>query len=106
MQKIKTDPLGLDTDTIILIGEKIVRRHMYLGPGSPLNNVLIADLNSRISIAKQKHEEGLKYKKLMEDAWRDRDNYLGTKDKSVKFTILAIINKLKEENLNINDWGF
>lgn len=106
MQKIKTDPLGLDTETIILIGEKIVRRHMHLGPGSPLNNVLIADLNSRISVAKQKHEEGLKYKKLMEDAWRNRDNYLGTKDKSVKFTILAIINKLKEENLNIHDWGF
>jgi hypothetical protein len=48
----------------------------------------------------------VKYKKLMEDAWRDRDHYLGKHDKGVQYTLNAIGNILKEENVNLQDWGF
>lgn len=101
LKHIKPDP-----EALISIGEKIIHRHIHLGSGSPLDNILIADLNSRISRAKQKHEEGMKYKKLMEHAWRDRDYYLGNEEKGVMLTLRAIYNKLKEENLNANNWGF
>lgn len=106
MQKMKIDVPEPNSETIILIGETIVYRHSMLGPDSPLNNAVIADLNSRISRAKQKHAEGAKYKKLMEDAWRDRDHFLGSDEKDVFSTLKAIANKLKEKNLNINEWGF
>jgi hypothetical protein len=59
-------------EKIIEIGEKIIRRHISLGPKSPVNNIVIADLHSRISSAKAKHEEAVKYKKLMETALSDR----------------------------------
>lgn len=106
MEKIKIDLLHADTDTVIVIGEKIVKQHTSLGSKSPVNNIVIADLNSRISNAKQKHEEAMKYKKLMEDALRDRDHYLGTKDKGVNYILMAISNILKEQNLHLDEWGF
>ena len=104
MEKLKH--IKPDAEAIISIGEKIIDRHMHLGPESPLSNILIADLNSRISQAKQKHEEGTKYKKLMEDALRDRDHHLGNEEKGVMLTLESIYNKLKEENINANNWGF
>lgn len=106
MEKTKIDLLRADTETIILIGEKIVKQHTSLGSKSPVNNVVVADLNSRITNAKQKHEEAMKYKKLMEDSLRDRDHYLGTKDKGVNFILMAISNILKEENVHLDEWGF
>jgi len=106
MEKIKIDLLHADTETIISIGQKIVQRHMSLGASSPISTIVVADLNSRISSAREKHEEGAKYKKLMEDAWRDRDHYLGKHDKGVQYTLNAIGNILKEENVNLQDWGF
>jgi hypothetical protein len=101
----KQDIDSTDTESIIVAGEKIIQRHTAMGPASPLNNLLIADLNSRISIARLKHDEGMKYKKLMEDAWRDRDHYLGAKDRSVQFTLQAIVNILRQENCNLGEWG-
>lgn len=100
------DLFQTDTETIISIGEKIIQRHTSLGALSPLNNILVADLNARISGAKQKHDEGMKYKKLMEDAWQDRDRFLGSPDKGVKYTLESISATLKDGNLAMDDWGF
>lgn len=95
-----------DTESVITIAERIIYQHMTLGPASPLKNLVIADLNSRISIARQKHDEGMKYKKLMEEAWRDRNHYLGSSDKSVQCTLHAIMNILRQENCSMGEWGF
>ncbi|MBT1704695.1 hypothetical protein [Chryseosolibacter indicus] len=95
-----------EAKTIICIGEKIINLHTNLGPKSPINNVMIADLNSKISIARQKHEEGEKYKKLMEDAWRERDLCLKKKEKGVIEMLRSIKNMLLGENRSISDWGF
>jgi hypothetical protein len=97
--------LPVDPEKIISIGEKIIQQHTGLGADSPLSNGAIADLNSRISRAREKHEEGMKYKKLMEDALRDRDQYLGSEEKGVMTTLRSIHNTLKERNLKITDWG-
>jgi hypothetical protein len=104
MEKVKL--VAGDIQAIISIGEKIIHQHTQLGAGSPLNSALIADLNSRISRAKEKHEEGVKYKKLMEDAWKERDHYLGNEDKGVLITMESIFGILTEQSVNMNSWGF
>ena len=102
----KNDILQTDIETIISIGEKIIQYHTLLGVKSPLNNVVIADFNAKISIAKHKHEEGVKYKKLMEEAWRERDYYyLGIQDKSIKNTLMTISTILRKDNWNTAEWG-
>jgi hypothetical protein len=106
MEKTKIDLFQADTETIIAIGEKIIQRHTALGPLSPLSNIVVADLNARISSAKQKHAEGMKYKRLMEDAWQDRDRFLGSPDKGVKYTLEAIGATIKDGNLSMDEWGF
>ena len=106
MEKLKLDLFQADTETIIALGEKIILRHTSLGPKSPLSNIVVADLNARISMAKQKHEEGVKYKRLMEDAWLDRDRFLGNPDKGVQYTLEAIGTLIKEGNLAMDEWGF
>jgi hypothetical protein len=93
------------SEKIIAIGEKIIHQHTSLGPYSPINNVVIADLHSRISSAKAKHDEAMKYKKLMEAALNERDYFLGSHDKSVAYTLTAIANILSSENQVLNDWG-
>jgi hypothetical protein len=101
----KVPAFEADPEKIILIGEKIIHQHISLGPDSPLSNGAIADLNSRISRAREKHEEGMKYKRLMENAWQDRDLYLGSEEKGVISTLKSIHHSLKEHNLKISDWG-
>ena len=95
-----------DVHSIILIGEKIIQKHTALGPSSPLKCMLIADLHSRISAARQKHDEGEKYRRLMEDAWRDRDRFLGIKEKNVQYSLQAIASILDGEKCDMRDWGF
>lgn len=94
-----------DVQAIIRMGEKIVQKHTALGPASPLKNMLIADLNSRITTARQKHDEGEKYKRLMEEAWQERDYYLGIKEKNVQYTLKAIASILTGERQNLREWG-
>jgi hypothetical protein len=64
-------------DALIQITEKIIHRHQEIGPSSPLNPGQIADLNYKINHARVKHNEGLKYQRLMENAWAERDRFLG-----------------------------
>jgi hypothetical protein len=104
MEKVKL--VAGDVQAIISIGEKIIHQHTQLGASSPLNSALIADLNSRISRVKEKHEEGTKYKKLMEDAWKERDQYLGNEDKGVLLTLESIVGILSDQSANMNNWGF
>jgi hypothetical protein len=105
MKKNNLSFLQADAETMILIGEKIIQRHTALGPKSPLSNAVIADLNFRISSAKLKHEEAMKLKRMMEDAIKDRDHYMGSNDKGVVYTLMAISNILEEGNVHMDDWG-
>ena len=104
MGKAKIDMVNIDIEKLLSIGEKIIHRHSILGPESPLQNGVVADLNARISGAREKHSEVTKYKKLMEDALRDRDYFLGGKDKGVYLTLTALINILDRENYNLDEW--
>jgi hypothetical protein len=104
MDNTKIDILNIETGKLISIAEKIIQKHGELGSESPLQQVVIADLNARISHARQKHDEVMKYERLMEEARVLRDHYLGVKDKSVQLTLTAIINILKKENRDLSTW--
>jgi hypothetical protein len=105
MKKNNLSFLEADPETMILIGEKIIQRHSSLGPKSPLSNAVIADLNFRISSAKLKHEEAMKLKRMMEAALKDRDHYMGSTDKGVVYTLMAINNILEEGGMSMDEWG-
>lgn len=101
-----------DASTLIEITEKIIARHQEIGPESPLNPGQIADLNYKINHAKAKHAEGLKYKRLMENAWAERDLFLRTEKGSSGFvnatvqdlcTLLKDI--FKEDREELDKWG-
>jgi hypothetical protein len=70
--------LSADPGQLIRLAEKIIEEHINKGAGSTLKANHIADLNYKLKLAKDKHEEGLKYKRLMEDAWQERDQFLGS----------------------------
>lgn len=104
--KAKGDLLPDDAEAIISLCEKIIDQHQNLGPASPLGMNVIASISLRSSSAKEKHNEGMKYKKLMESAWRERDQYLVSGDKDLVSDLRAIYNSLKEQNLDVTGWGF
>jgi len=64
-------------EELISLAEKIVACHQQKGSESPLKVQMIADLSYKCAQAKIRHEEGMKYKRLMEDALDERDQYLG-----------------------------
>jgi hypothetical protein len=72
--------LSADPDQLIRLAEKIIEEHINKGAYSTLKANHIADLNYKLKCAKDKHEEGLKYKRLMENAWLERDQFLGAGD--------------------------
>jgi hypothetical protein len=72
--------LSSDPGQLIRLAEKIIEEHVNKGAGSTLKANHIADLNYKLKCARDKHEEGLKYKRLMENAWMERDQFLGVGD--------------------------
>lgn len=102
----KDNVFAEDAEEIISICEKIIDQHVNLGPASPLGMNVVASLSTRTSSAKGKHHEGLKYKKLMETAFRERDHFLVNGDKAIMSDLKAIYNQLKEQDLDIDSWGF
>lgn len=98
------DILNIDAEKLISVAEKIIKRHMEMGVGSPLQNVVIADLHSRISHAREKHDEVQKYQRLLDEARQSRDYYLGVQNKSVQLTLKAIISILQKNKGDLKTW--
>ncbi len=103
----------LQADELIKLAEKIIECHILSGYNSPIKADQIAVINYKAGYAKSKHEEGVKYKKLMDEAWAERDFVLGLLEgssKGLKFTLAQlqyVLEKFyegkKEELLK---WGF
>jgi hypothetical protein len=69
--------LPADPDQLMHLAQQIIDQHVKKGVQSPHQANHVADLSYKLKYVKDKHDEGLKYKKLMEEAWTDRDHYLG-----------------------------
>jgi hypothetical protein len=107
--------LAIPTKAEELIGlaETILSCHQKKGAESPLKVQMIADLNYKCAQAKLRHEEGMKYKRLMEDALDERDQYLGfntplpgvTSITSVVSFMAEILESTQQKD-ELKKWGF
>jgi hypothetical protein len=86
--------LPADPDDLLQLAQKIIDQHVKKGPYSSLHANQVADLNYKLKCARDKHEEGQKYKKLMEAAWLERDHFLGFGGSST-FGLMQIISQMK-----------
>jgi hypothetical protein len=100
-------------EDLITLAEKILNCHQKKGAGSPLKMQIIADLNYKCAQAKIKHEEGIKYQKLMDQALDERDQYLGLKASTAGVTsitnvvsFLAEILETTQRKEELIEWGF
>jgi hypothetical protein len=98
-----------DADALIILALKIIERHAQSGTDSPLKANQVADLNYRVNIVREKHEQGLKYKKLLDACWIERDYFIGTKDGGMIHSLLKIIQSLNEsypkDKAELSKWG-
>jgi hypothetical protein len=90
-------------EALISLAEKIIQQHAIEGPSSPVKPQIIADLNYRVSSAKVRHDQGLKYERLMREAFAERDFLLskqnstsGKDDRDVKSIIETVIQLLQQ----------
>jgi uncharacterized protein (DUF2267 family) len=114
-----TDPFTIPerAEALILLAEKIIQQHSAEGPQSPVKPQIIADLNYRVSSAKLRHDQGLKYERLMREAFAERDFLLskqnsatGKDDRDVKNIIEMVIQLLQQHYSDKQEsfvsWGF
>ena len=102
-----------NAEELIVLAEKILTCHQLKGAESPLKVQMIADLSYKCAQAKIHHEERMKYKRLMDDALEERDQFLGLKTPlsgttSITSTIsfLAEILETTQRKEELNEWGF
>lgn len=81
-------------EDLLQLAQKIIEQHIKKGAYSPLHANQVADLNYKLKCARDKHEEGQKYKKLMEAAWVERDHFLGIGGSS-SFGLAQLISQMK-----------
>ena len=98
-----------DADALISLAVKIIERHALCGTDSPLKANQVADLNYRVNIVREKHEQGMKYKKLLDACWIERDYFMGTKEGGMIHSLLKIVQSLNESypknNGELSKWG-
>jgi hypothetical protein len=101
-----------DAGELISLAQKIIERHGLRGNESPLKASQIADLNYKAKCAQDKHEEGLKYKRLMDAAWRERDILMGLTPNTLGLlqSIVNLSQALHESygtnRKELSQWGF
>lgn len=107
-----TYSLPEQAEGLIKLAEKIIEQHGNAGPQSPVKPYLIADLNSRVSPARARHEQGLRYARMAQDAFAERDELLGKipgrKSELDVRNLVEIVVKLVNEHYpeSVKKWGF
>jgi hypothetical protein len=101
------------SESILTLALAIIEKHQREGVRSPLKNQIVADLHYKTSHAKAKHDEGMKYFKLMEEAFIERDILIGTHSGNVYSGstithILSVFAQALEEYdaKQLAKWGF
>ncbi len=102
-----------NAEELMALSEKILTCHQQKGAESPLKVQMIADLSYKCAQARIHHEEGMKYRKLMDHALEERDQFLGLKTPlpgttSITSTIsfLAEILESTQRKEELSEWGF
>jgi hypothetical protein len=64
-------------ELMIQLAEKLIKAHILKGAASPITNALAIQIKVKLSLAKEKHEEGLKNFENASVALESRDMHLG-----------------------------
>ena len=86
-----------DPEQLLVLAQKIIDQHVKKGAYSTLHANHVADLNYKLKCARDKHEEGLKYKRLMEEACAERDRFLGLAGTNT-YGLMQVITQMKTAN--------
>ncbi len=102
-----------NAESILAIALTVIGKHQSEGVNSPLKNQIIADLHYKTTLAKAKHDEGMKYLKLMEEAFAERNYIVGSNagTSSKGNTITDILSGLAQvlvesDSRQLMEWGF
>jgi hypothetical protein len=100
-------------ESILALALAVIERHQSEGVRSPLRNQIIADLYYKTTLAKAKHNEGVKYQKLMEEAFTERNVIVGSNAGNVPHsnTITDLLSDLarvliEHDTTQLARWGF
>lgn len=102
-----------NAEELIALADKILVHHQQKGTSSPLKVQMIADLSYKCRQARMRHEEGMKYKRLMDAALEECDQFLGLKTTVAGVTSINSIVSLMGDILEntqpkeeLTNWGF
>jgi hypothetical protein len=100
-------------ESILTLALMVIGRHQNEGALSPLKNQPLADLHYKTMLAKSKHDEGMKYLKLMEEAFAERDAIIGScptngpYGNSIVSLLTGLALVLAEHGVDhLSKWGF
>lgn len=100
-------------EMMMSLAERIVYTHVTKGIDSPVTERLAAEISFKLKLAREKHEEAMKYMKLASDALRDRDFILGNASQispdntSLKYYMQCVRDIVSEgDERTLGEWGF
>src|SRR5687767_3054968 len=87
-------------EDLLQLALAIVEKHKQEGPNSVLKTNVIANLHYKTMMAKEKHDEAMKYARMMEDAMKERNCIIGSP--SMESTIAGILHGLVPDLQNLD----
>ena len=94
---------------LLSLGEKIYAKHTELAATSPLNMLQSHkwDVNGpQVANALTLHNKAEEYKRLAEEAYRERDLLVGEIDESIKSSRDLLLGVYRDNPKQLGQWGF
>jgi len=95
---------------LLYLCNKIIEKHFDEGPLSPLQSSKIATINFKLKNALSAHGQGMKYQKLAEQAFAERDQFIETENSKLVIYLQdvyqSILKAYKGKHKKLESWGF
>ena len=94
---------------LLELGKKIYAKHTELAGSSPLNMMQShkwEDNGPRVANALELHSKAEEYKRLAEEAYRERDLLVAEIDESVKASRDLLLGVYRDNPKQLGQWGF
>jgi hypothetical protein len=66
-------------ELLMQLADKIMSMHATAGGQSPITPSIVSELGTQAKAARQKHEDGMRYLQMANNAFAERDQLLGTR---------------------------
>jgi hypothetical protein len=102
-------PIPRNAEEVLLLAEKVYNKHLQLGKESPLNameDYSWATDGPKIAEAMAFHKKAEDLKKLMENAYKERDLLVNSIDPTTKASRDVLTGIYRKNMKRMGDWGF